>query len=244
MSLEITMPKLSDTMEEGTILSWRIKEGDRVARGDIIAEVETDKAAMEMEAFDAGTVAELRVPAGETVKVGTVLAILTQEGEEAGPSAAAKPEPEARTDILKALALDPNLGTAHSGLGQIALIASVYGASTRSDLYFIASIVPLTIGTVVGEAFATSLLPAFVQPHIHLDKVLTGPLLGPNRTGTLAEAIALSHAVKRAATVEEVRERAGRVIRAAVLAGTAASRAHARVAVDWDALRAELRLRA
>ena len=74
--------------------------------------------------------------------------------------------------------------------------------------------------------------PAFVQPHIHLDKVLTGPLLGPNRTGTLAEAIALSHAVKRAATVEEIRERAGRVIRAAVIAGTTALRSH----VDVDTI--------
>jgi cytosine deaminase len=74
--------------------------------------------------------------------------------------------------------------------------------------------------------------PAFVQPHIHLDKVLTGPLLGPNRSGTLAEAIALSHEVKRAATVEEIRARAGRVIRAAVLAGTTAIRSH----VDVDTI--------
>ena len=75
-------------------------------------------------------------------------------------------------------------------------------------------------------------LPAFVQPHIHLDKALTGPLLGPNRTGTLAEAIALSHRVKRAATVEEVRARAGEVIRAAVIAGTTAIRSH----VDVDTI--------
>ena len=74
--------------------------------------------------------------------------------------------------------------------------------------------------------------PAFVQPHIHLDKVLTGPLLGPNRSGTLAEAIALSHAIKRAATVEEIRARAGAVIRAAVLAGTTAIRSH----VDVDTI--------
>jgi cytosine deaminase len=74
--------------------------------------------------------------------------------------------------------------------------------------------------------------PAFVQPHIHLDKVLTGPLLGPNRSGTLAEAIALSHAVKRAATVEEIRVRAGEVIRAAVIAGTTAIRSH----VDVDTI--------
>ena len=71
-----------------------------------------------------------------------------------------------------------------------------------------------------------------MQPHIHLDKVLTGPLLGPNRSGTLAEAIALSHAVKRAATAGEVRARAGSVIRSAVIAGTTALRSH----VDVDTI--------
>jgi pyruvate dehydrogenase E2 component (dihydrolipoamide acetyltransferase) len=80
MPTEITMPKLSDTMEEGTVLQWRIKEGDTVKQGDVIAEVETDKAAMEMEAFENGTVSELRVKQGETVPVGTVLAVLNGAG--------------------------------------------------------------------------------------------------------------------------------------------------------------------
>ncbi|MGH2948627.1 MAG: amidohydrolase family protein [Solirubrobacteraceae bacterium] len=74
--------------------------------------------------------------------------------------------------------------------------------------------------------------PAFVQPHIHLDKVLVGPLLPPNRSGTLAEAIALLHATKRAATVEEIRARAGVVVRQAVMAGTTAIRSH----VDVDTI--------
>ncbi len=81
MAVEITMPKLSDTMEEGTILKWRVKEGTHVKQGDIIAEVETDKAAMEMEAFEAGVVKELRVPEGETVQVGTIIAVLGVNGE-------------------------------------------------------------------------------------------------------------------------------------------------------------------
>jgi cytosine deaminase len=81
--------------------------------------------------------------------------------------------------------------------------------------------------------------PAFVQPHIHLDKVLVGPLLPPNRSGTLPEAIALLHATKRAATEEEVRRRAGAVIRAAVLAGTTALRSH----VDIDTIGGLLPLR-
>jgi cytosine/creatinine deaminase len=74
--------------------------------------------------------------------------------------------------------------------------------------------------------------PAFVQPHIHLDKALVGPLLPPNRSGTLAEAIRLLHATKRAATVAEVRARAGAVIRKAVIAGTTALRSH----VDVDTI--------
>jgi len=80
MPIEITMPKLSDTMEEGTILQWRIKEGDRVKKGQVIAEVETDKAAMEMEAFEDGVVRTLKVEEGATVPVGTVIAVFDGEG--------------------------------------------------------------------------------------------------------------------------------------------------------------------
>ena len=104
MAIDIRMPKLSDTMEEGTILAWKIKPGDHVSPGDIIAEVETDKAAMEMEAYDAGTVASVAVEAGQTVAVGTVLAVLdAAQGSEAiasdpkkgeAPKAASKGEPE------------------------------------------------------------------------------------------------------------------------------------------------------
>ncbi|PLX79641.1 MAG: hypothetical protein C0616_10730 [Desulfuromonas sp.] len=82
MSLKITMPKLSDTMEEGIVLSWRIKVGDSVKRGDLIAEVETDKAAMEMEAYEDGVVAEICVDEGETVAVGTLLAVLETEDDQ------------------------------------------------------------------------------------------------------------------------------------------------------------------
>jgi pyruvate dehydrogenase E2 component (dihydrolipoamide acetyltransferase) len=94
MPTEITMPKLSDTMEEGTVLQWRIKEGDTVRPGDVIAEVETDKAAMEMEAFENGTVSELRVKQGETVPVGTVLAILNGAGQQKEGRAEASQKPQ------------------------------------------------------------------------------------------------------------------------------------------------------
>ena len=84
MSIEILMPALSPTMEEGTLTKWMVKEGDEVKSGDIIAEIETDKATMEVEAADEGIVAKLVVPEGtENVKVNAVIALLAGEGEEA-----------------------------------------------------------------------------------------------------------------------------------------------------------------
>ena len=70
MPVEITMPQLSDTMTEGTVVKWHKKEGDKVKAGEEIAEVETDKATMEMEAFEGGTLAAIVVPEGEKVAVG------------------------------------------------------------------------------------------------------------------------------------------------------------------------------
>jgi pyruvate dehydrogenase E1 component beta subunit len=95
MAIEIKMPALSPTMEEGTLAKWLVKEGDEVKAGDILAEIETDKATMEFEAVDEGTVGQILVPAGtEGVKVGTVIATMAGEGGEAAPSMpAAAPEP-------------------------------------------------------------------------------------------------------------------------------------------------------
>ena len=92
MAIEIRMPALSPTMEEGTLARWLVKAGDAVRSGDVIAEIETDKATMEFEAIDDGTVAEILVPAGsEGVKVGTLIATITGEGEDAAPAPRAKP---------------------------------------------------------------------------------------------------------------------------------------------------------
>ncbi|MGX9085375.1 biotin/lipoyl-containing protein, partial [Mesorhizobium sp. 98Argb] len=101
MPINITMPALSPTMEEGNLSKWLVKEGDKVSPGDVIAEIETDKATMEVEAVDEGTVAKLVVPAGtEGVKVNALIAILAGEGEDAGAAAkgggdAAAPKAEA-----------------------------------------------------------------------------------------------------------------------------------------------------
>jgi pyruvate dehydrogenase E2 component (dihydrolipoamide acetyltransferase) len=93
MPIELKMPALSPTMEEGTLAKWLVKEGDKVASGDILAEIETDKATMEFEAVDEGKIAKILVPEGsEGVKVGAPIAILAGEGEDASKAAAAAPK--------------------------------------------------------------------------------------------------------------------------------------------------------
>ena len=102
MAVELKMPALSPTMEEGTLAKWLVKEGDEVSSGDILAEIETDKATMEFEAVDEGKIAKILVPEGtDGVKVGAPIAILAAEGEDvkaaasAAPKTEAKPEPKA-----------------------------------------------------------------------------------------------------------------------------------------------------
>ena len=97
MAVDILMPALSPTMEEGTLAKWLKGEGDKVEAGDVIAEIETDKATMEVEAVDEGTLAKILIPEGtEGVKVNAVIAVLTEDGEEASAvSAAPAAEPAA-----------------------------------------------------------------------------------------------------------------------------------------------------
>ncbi|MDA0820647.1 MAG: 2-oxo acid dehydrogenase subunit E2 [Proteobacteria bacterium] len=90
MPIEIKMPALSPTMEEGTLAKWLVKPGDEIRSGDIMAEIETDKATMEFEAVDEGTLVSIAVEEGsENVSVGTVIAVLAEEGEDADAAAAA-----------------------------------------------------------------------------------------------------------------------------------------------------------
>ena len=101
MGLEIKMPALSPTMEEGTLAKWLVKEGDAVKAGDIMAEIETDKATMEFEAVDEGTIEKILIAEGtDNVKVGTVIATLAGEGEAASPAPA--PAAEAPAAAQKA----------------------------------------------------------------------------------------------------------------------------------------------
>ena len=82
MAKIITMPRLSDTMTEGTVATWLKKVGDTIKEGDILAEIETDKATMEFEAFDAGTLLYIGIKEGDTAPVDSVLAVIGKEGED------------------------------------------------------------------------------------------------------------------------------------------------------------------
>ena len=82
MATVITMPRLSDTMSEGTVATWLKKVGDKVNEGDILAEIETDKATMEFESFNSGTLLHIGIPEGGTAPVDTLLAIIGKEGED------------------------------------------------------------------------------------------------------------------------------------------------------------------
>ena len=103
MAQNIEMPKLADTMTEGTVVKWRVKEGDKISSGDVIAEVETDKATMEMEAFDDGILHKLLVSTGQKVPCGTPIAILLGKNEKAPengaePAVDSKPAAKAETE--------------------------------------------------------------------------------------------------------------------------------------------------
>ena len=111
MAVDILMPALSPTMEEGTLSKWLKGEGDKVEAGDVIAEIETDKATMEVEAVDEGTLAKILIPEGtENVKVNAVIAVLTEDGEDASnvtvsaPAEVEKVTPVAEPEVLEAQA--------------------------------------------------------------------------------------------------------------------------------------------
>ncbi|MEY4839056.1 MAG: hypothetical protein RLZZ475_2915, partial [Pseudomonadota bacterium] len=108
MAIELKMPALSPTMEQGTLAKWLKAEGDRIEPGDIIAEIETDKATMEFEAIDEGVLEKILVPAGtEDVAVGAVIALIAGEGEAPEPAPAPAPKAEKPAPAAVVAAADP-----------------------------------------------------------------------------------------------------------------------------------------
>lgn len=141
MPINIEMPKLSDTMTEGTLVSWRKQAGDEVEIGDILAEIETDKATMEMEAFDEGTLVEIKVQEGTKAPVGAILAVLAEDDEDvevsASPAADAAPAaaPEsAPADAAPATASTPAPVSADGERLRVSPLARKIAADKGVDL--------------------------------------------------------------------------------------------------------------
>jgi pyruvate dehydrogenase E2 component (dihydrolipoamide acetyltransferase) len=138
MPINITMPALSPTMEEGNLAKWLVKEGDKVKSGDVIAEIETDKATMEVEAVDEGIVAKLVVPAGtEAVKVNALIAILAEEGEDvaAAASGGGAPAPKAEAAPAPKAEAAPAAAPAPSAATAPAATSAAPAASTGERVF-------------------------------------------------------------------------------------------------------------
>ncbi|WP_294124155.1 pyruvate dehydrogenase complex dihydrolipoamide acetyltransferase [Sphingomonas sp.] len=188
MSIELKMPALSPTMEEGTLAKWLVKEGDTVSSGDILAEIETDKATMEFEAVDEGKIAKILVPEGsDGVKVGTPIAILAGEGEEvsapapapkveAAPAPKVEAAPAAAAPVPVAPAPAPTVTRADSGDRiKASPLARRLAEAQGIDLSSLTGsgpggrIVRADVGTAGGGAMAapapaTTAAPAGLQP--------------------------------------------------------------------------------
>ncbi|MEK9611167.1 MAG: pyruvate dehydrogenase complex E1 component subunit beta [Alphaproteobacteria bacterium] len=149
MAIEIRMPALSPTMEEGTLAKWLVAEGDEVRSGDVIAEIETDKATMEVEAVDDGVVETLLVAAGtENVRVNAPIAILLAEGEEAGAAIATTPEATAAETPIPASA--PTSAPASSP----ASISAPAGVAIAAEAQWDGATVNITVREALRDAMA------------------------------------------------------------------------------------------
>jgi pyruvate dehydrogenase E1 component beta subunit len=154
MAIELKMPALSPTMEEGTLAKWLVKEGDTVSSGDVLAEIETDKATMEFESIDEGTVGKILVEEGtENVKVGTVIAVLTAEGEDASAAAPAPApaEPEKPAQGQKAEESEAPKGEAPSGTDKLKASAK---PATDPDIPAGTNIATVTVREALRDAMA------------------------------------------------------------------------------------------
>ncbi|RIQ13638.1 biotin/lipoyl-containing protein, partial [Jiangella rhizosphaerae] len=125
---EILMPRLSDTMEEGVVSAWRKQVGDEVHAGDVLVEIETDKAVMEHEAYEDGVLAEILVKEGDTAPIGAPIARLAGAGEPVGESAPAGAAPAASAPAASAPAAEPAAAAATAEVAEAAPAAPVPAA--------------------------------------------------------------------------------------------------------------------
>ena len=134
MAIEITMPRLSDTMEQGTVVKWYVAEGDTVASGDLLADIETDKATMELQSFDEGTVGKIMAAEGATVPIGAVICVLVEEGEsvEAAEASAGGASAQAAAGSSGTAVADPPATTAADATGEAATASAASGDASAN----------------------------------------------------------------------------------------------------------------
>ncbi len=149
MPIEILMPALSPTMEEGNLAKWLVKEGQSVSAGDVIAEIETDKATMEVEAVDEGVIARLVVEAGsENVKVNAVIAILAEEGEDVAAAANAQVNAPVEAETAAEAVAEQSTSTAQAPIPQ------AITAQDDPDIPAGTQMVPTTVREALRDAMA------------------------------------------------------------------------------------------
>ena len=157
MAIELKMPALSPTMEEGTLAKWLVKEGDTVSSGTVLAEIETDKATMEFESIDEGTVGKILVPEGsEGVKVGTVIAVLAGEGEDISAASASPAQPAAGEEPDASTAKVAQSDVPDNMLSLLTATASQSAPAAKADPEIPAgtNIVKLTVREALRDAMA------------------------------------------------------------------------------------------
>ncbi len=153
MPTDILMPALSPTMEEGTLAKWLVNEGDAVAPGDVIAEIETDKATMEVEAVDEGTIGKILVAEGtEGVPVNSVMAVLLTEGESAGDIPASRSVEDAPTP--QPSLLGEEVGAHAPGEGATSASVPHFSPASDPDLPTGTEMVEMTVRQALNEAMA------------------------------------------------------------------------------------------
>jgi pyruvate dehydrogenase E2 component (dihydrolipoamide acetyltransferase) len=200
MPINITMPALSPTMEEGNLSKWLVKEGDKVKSGDVLAEIETDKATMEVESVDEGTVAKLVVAAGtEGVKVNALIAILAADGEDvsaaaagggtSAPKAEAAPAPKAEAAQAQK-ASEPALAAAAPAPAAAPAVSS--GAKTFSSPLArrLAKEAGLDLSAVSGSGPHGRVVKADIEKAVASGGAKAAPAAAPQAAGTPAPAMA------------------------------------------------------
>jgi pyruvate dehydrogenase E2 component (dihydrolipoamide acetyltransferase) len=192
MSVNIEMPKLSDTMTEGTLVKWHKQVGDTVEIGDVLADVETDKATMEMEAFDDGVLTEIRIQAGEKAAIGAVLAVLNGDSGRAPDEAhlnIKKEEPAAAKEVYESTKTPTKPAPADSADAGERVLASPLARKVAADL-----------GVDLSSVTGTGPAGRIIRSDVEADAKAGSSKSTPSTEATAAAALAAAIKSKAAAT--------------------------------------------